>query len=264
MTSGCSWISFAMKWRWLPLSTSSELATDLIGGRSTRGRVRSKISTPDAVQDGPVAFVEIGDGVGERRERDGVEPRYISPLPWPMASGEPWRAAIIRSSWPAKMMPSAKAPCSLARAASHGVDRVRDPGRSSSVTRWTTASVSVSVSNMWPLRSSSALQLAEILDDAVVDDRDLGAHVRMGVALGRPAVRRPARVADAGAPCERLVQQAAFEIAQLALGAAALEVAVLDRGDAGRVIAAILEPAQRIDEIGRDRLLGREFRRCRT
>ena len=51
-------------------------------------------------------------------------------------------------------------------------------------------------------------------------------------------------------PVERLLQQAPFEVAQLALGAAALEVAVLDGGDAGRIVAAILEPAQRVDEVG--------------
>ena len=56
-------------------------------------------------------------------------------------------------------------------------------------------------------------------------------------------------------PFERLLQQPAFEVAQLALGAAALQVAVLDGGDAGRVIAAVLEPAQRIHEIGGDGLL---------
>ena len=81
----------------------------------------------------------------------------------------------------------------------------------------------------------------------------LAVHVRMRVALGRTPVRRPARMADAGVPLQRLLQQAAFEVAQLALGAAALEVAVLDGGDAGRIIAAILEPAQGVDEIGSDR-----------
>ena len=120
---------------------------------------------------------------------------------------------------------------------------------------WTIASVSVSLSNTWPLRGELGLELAEVLDDAVVHDRDLAVHVRMRVALGRAAVRRPARVADAGVPGERLGEQPAFEVAQLALGAAALEMAVLDGGDAGRVVAAIFEPAQRVDEVGRDGLL---------
>ena len=40
-------------------------------------------------------------------------------------------------------------------------------------------------------------QRPEILDDAVVDDREPRRGVRMGVGFGRLAVRRPARVADA-------------------------------------------------------------------
>ena len=43
------------------------------------------------------------------------------------------------------------------------------------------------------------------------------------------------------------------EIAELALGAAALDVAVHQRGDAGAVIAAIFQPAQRIQDQRRRR-----------
>ena len=45
------------------------------------------------------------------------------------------------------------------------------------------------------------LQLGEVLDDAVVDEGESSvvAEVRVRVAVGRAAVRRPARVADAGA-----------------------------------------------------------------
>ena len=41
-------------------------------------------------------------------------------------------------------------------------------------------------------------QRLEILDDAVVDQRDRPDDVRVGVADGRRAMRRPARVRDAG------------------------------------------------------------------
>ena len=64
-------------------------------------------------------------------------------------------------------------------------------------------------------------QLAEILDDAVVDDGEPVGRVRMGVVLGRLAVGRPAGVADADGAGERLAREPRFEIAQLALGAAA-------------------------------------------
>ena len=85
-------------------------------------------------------------------------------------------------------------------------------------------------------------------DDALV-------HVRMGVALDGLAVRGPARVADADVALQRLVGKAQLEVLQLALGAAAVQVAVLDGGDAGRIIAAIFEPPQRVDEVARHRLL---------
>ena len=169
-----------------------------------------------------------------------------------MASGLPWRAAIIRSSWPAKMMASAKAPCRRPSArftASSGRGALRQLVGDDVDDR---LGVGVALEHV-ALGGELGLELAEVLDDAVVHDRDLAVHVRMRVALGGTPVRRPARVADAGVTLQRLLQQAAFEVAQLALGAAALEVAVLDGGDAGRIIAAILEPAQGVDEVGRDR-----------
>ena len=52
-----------------------------------------------------------------------------------------------------------------------------------------------------------APQLAEILDDAVMHDRELFGGVRMRVVLGRPAMRRPAGMADADGADERLARQ---------------------------------------------------------
>ena len=46
------------------------------------------------------------------------------------------------------------------------------------------------------LGAESIAQLAEILDDAVVDDRDLVCGVRVRVVFRRAPVRRPARMAD--------------------------------------------------------------------
>ena len=124
----------------------------------------------------------------------------------------------------------------------------------SSVTRWATTSVSVSEPNFAPLLLQLLAQLAEILDDAVVDDREAVGGVRMRVAFGRPAVGRPAGMADADGAGERLAREPRFEIAQLALGAPAGELSVLQRGDAGRVVAAVFEPLERVDERARDRL----------
>ena len=124
----------------------------------------------------------------------------------------------------------------------------------SSVTRCAITSVSVSVANLAPLLLQLVAQLAEILDDAVVHDRELLGGVRMGVVLGRLAVGRPAGVADADRAGERLAVQPRLEVAQLALGAPARQRAALERGDAGGIVAAIFEALERVDELPRHRL----------
>ena len=95
-------------------------------------------------------------------------------------------------------------------------------------------------------------QSPEILDDAVVDHREPWRGVRMGVGFGRLAVRRPAGVADSDRPAERRGRKFGFKVLELALGAPALEQAVLERRHAGGIVAAIFEPLQRIDNRARD------------
>ena len=94
------------------------------------------------------------------------------------------------------------------------------------------------------------LQLEIVLDDAVVDDDDAAGAVavRVRVLFGRPAVRGPARVADPVFAFERIAGDDLFEPRQLAGAAPQLDAAVADDGDAGRVVAAILEPAQAVDQ----------------
>ena len=105
------------------------------------------------------------------------------------------------------------------------------------------------------LRRQLVRNSLEILDDAVVHHGHALVHVRMGVALHRLAVRRPARVADARTPLQGLIGEPQLQVLELALGAPAVEVAVLDGGDPRRVVAAVLEPPQGVDEVARDRLL---------
>ena len=97
-------------------------------------------------------------------------------------------------------------------------------------------------------------QVLEVLDDAVVHDRDPAGLVRMGVVLGRRAMGRPAGVADAGHAGERLGLERALEIGELALGAAAVDPAPDQGRDAGAVVAAVLEPPERIEQQRRGRL----------
>ncbi len=92
-----------------------------------------------------------------------------------------------------------------------------------------------------------AAQLSKILDDAVVHHRELFGGVRMGVVLGRPAMRRPAGVADADGAIERLAHEPGFEVFQLALGATPRELAAFERGDARGIVAPVFEALERID-----------------
>ena len=96
-------------------------------------------------------------------------------------------------------------------------------------------------------------ELAEILDDAVVDDGEALGSMRVRVMFGRSTVSRPARVADADRAGERLAREPGFEIAKLALGTPARKVPGFERGDTGRIIAAIFEPLERVDQQARDR-----------
>ena len=109
-----------------------------------------------------------------------------------------------------------------------------------------------------PVGLQLGLQLAVVLDDAVVDDREPVGGVRMGVGLVRLAVRRPARVADADRAGQRRLRQLELEVAQLAFGAPALEAPVLQGGDARRVVAAVLEALQRVDDLHRHRLVSED------
>ena len=129
--------------------------------------------------------------------------------------------------------------------------------------RCATISVSVSVTNVWPFLLELALQLEVVLDDAVVDDHDpAGAvAVRVRVLFGRTAVRRPARVADAVLALERIASRStSSRLRQLAGAAPQLDVAVAHDRDAGRVVAAVFEPAQPVDEDGNELLLVRCIR----
>ncbi len=96
-------------------------------------------------------------------------------------------------------------------------------------------------------------QLAEVLDDAVMHHRHLLGHVRMRIGLDRLAVGGPAGMADAGVAVERGGFEALLKIAQLAFGAPPPEMAILDGGNAGGVVAAIFEALERIDQLLGDR-----------
>jgi len=101
-------------------------------------------------------------------------------------------------------------------------------------------------------------QLFVILDDAVVDDRDavLG-DVRVRIPLARHAVRGPAGVRDPETAVGRVCVECILQLADLAHRAQALDVVrAVQHGDAGRVVPAILEASQALDQDGDDVTVG--------
>ena len=92
-------------------------------------------------------------------------------------------------------------------------------------------------------------QLLEILDDAVVHHGDAVGGVGMGVGL----VRRGHGSPSGYGRCRSRRRAAALassasRLAELALGAAAVDMAVHQGGDAGGIIAAIFQPLQPVEQ----------------
>ena len=136
-----------MKWRWLPLSTSSEDG-DRLDLRALDA-LAAAIEDLDAraAQHGPVALLEVGDGVGERGERDGVGAEIH--LARAVTDGE--RAALARGDHQVVVAGENDGEREGAlQAAERMASRPlpdRTPFDSSSATTCTITSVSVSLSN---------------------------------------------------------------------------------------------------------------------
>ena len=101
-----------------------------------------------------------------------------------------------------------------------------------------------------------------ILDDAVVHDGDLAVgDMRMRVGRRRRAMRRPPRVRDPGVRRERPCIGLRREIGDAQGADEPLEVGrggiVADDREAGRVVAAVLEPSNAVDQDGDDVPCGR-------
>src|SRR5918911_1025257 len=74
----------------------------------------------------------------------------------------------------------------------------------------------------------------------------------MRIALGRRAMRRPARVRDAGAPGNALRARLRSELTDAPRGAQAFQRPALNDRDAGGVVAAVFQSPQAFDEQGDD------------
>ena len=93
-------------------------------------------------------------------------------------------------------------------------------------------------------------QLAEVLDDAVQDDGDLlvAAGERMRVLDADAPVRRPARVADSRGGRRPVRADRLLELHEVTGGARVVRPGLLQEADAGRVVAAVLEALEALDQ----------------
>ena len=107
-----------------------------------------------------------------------------------------------------------------------------------------------------PCREQLFAPLAVVLDDAVEDDREptvVAGGERVRVLLRDAAVCRPARVAEAGRRDRSEPFGRELQVLEVADGAEVGKPVVLEQGEAGRVIAAVLEPLEPAQE---ERLCG--------
>ena len=92
-----------------------------------------------------------------------------------------------------------------------------------------------------------------ILDDAVMHQRQLAGlvEVGMGVFIGHAAVGGPAGVADADGAPRRVLEDEAGQVRDPPHALARVDRAVMEGRHAGRVITAVLEPPQPVQQDGR-------------
>ena len=87
-----------------------------------------------------------------------------------------------------------------------------------------------------------------VLDDAVVHHRQIAGEMRVCIALGGRAVRCPARVRDARLAADVLGARLRRELGDASGRTHALQAGAVHHRDARRVVAAILEAPQSLDQ----------------
>ncbi len=203
--------------------------------------------------DGAIAIHQIGDLVGERRKRDRIRPKEH--LTASMADGKrrtgtggKQRARLVLEHHHQRK--------GAGHAVQHRQHRI-------AVRQSLTGELGEQLRHHFriglggegrALGLQLLAQLGEILDDAVVNDGDAIDEMRMGIGFVRNPMRCPAGVRNAGDAGKRLFGEFLLQIEELALGAAAVHCAIMDRCNACGVIAPIFQPLQRIHKALRNRL----------
>ena len=207
---------------------------------------------PGAGDNDPVALLEIGDPVGERgeRERVGAEVHFA------LAVADRERRALPRANQQVLLaLEEIDEREGAAQPLQRGVHRFgRALPRRHFVGDEDGGDFGVGFGGeAVALGGEFLTKRLEVLDDAVVDDGEAVARVRVGIALGRLAVGRPTGVADADGAAERVGAELGLQVFQLALGAQARQAPVLKCGYAGGVVAPVFQPLQGGDDLGRNR-----------
>ena len=204
-----------------------------------------------AREHGVIAILEIRNGVGERSERDRVGAEIHRTVT--VADGE--RRALARADQKVLLCREQKGERKRAAQARQGGSHSR--GGRASIRHLVTDEMGDDFGigfrpKLRALLLQLLAQLAKILDDAVVHHGEPLGRMGMGVVLGGFSMGRPARVTDADRAAERLAGKPCFELTQLAFGAPARELPVFQRRNTGGIIAAVLQPLERIEQRGSD------------
>src|SRR5205807_2241897 len=95
-------------------------------------------------------------------------------------------------------------------------------------------------------------QLQVVLDDAVVDQRDVAVAVGVGmcVVIGWASVGRPSGVADPRFPLQLMSGKLFLERLELPRFADDVDARAVEHGDARRVVSSIFDPSQAVDNDG--------------
>ena len=99
------------------------------------------------------------------------------------------------------------------------------------------------------------LQHTEVLDDAVVHHDHVTHGMRMRIGLRHAAMGGPARVTDARRSSQWLARQQARKVLELADSPTSLDTIMRERRHACGIIAAVFQPPQRLDDVVRHGLL---------
>ena len=101
-----------------------------------------------------------------------------------------------------------------------------------------------------PKPPQTFLEREIVFDDAIVDDNHSGRVMGVGVGLRGTAVGRPAGVADAKGAAQRTFGKNLLKVDQLPPRTPDFDVAVVEGGDTGRVVAAVFEAPQPFENNG--------------